>query len=104
MKTVVHRMSTEILAEATRLESGWRSDSSGSPEVTSRDIDDATAFIRRAPSQKRTTKAKVCDGVAFAAAFVGGVFGNNIDSAVGSVGFAVCALVGFAAYMNRDST
>ena len=97
----MHRLSVEILAEAARLESGWRSDPSGAPEITSRDIDDATALIRRSPNNRRTTRSKVCDAVAFAAAFVGGVFGNNIDTSVGAIGFAACAFVGVIAYTNR---
>jgi hypothetical protein len=100
---VLSQYAKEVLDEASRLESQWRPDHDGESEITSRDVVDASRFARRSPSSKRSTRDRILDTVAFAAAFIGGVFGNNITTPVGAVGFAACALVGIIAYTNRSS-
>lgn len=98
---VLSQHASEIMDEASRLESRWRTDENGEPEITSRDIADAAVVARRSPNKRRSVKAKNCEVIAFGAAFIGGVFGNSITTPVGAVGFAVCALVGVTAYTNR---
>ena len=99
---VLSEFGNDVIAEAGRLEARWRTDSAGEPEITSRDVTDAATISHRAPPTKKPdTRYRVLDATAFAAAFVGGVFGNNISTPVGAVGFAVCAFIGVVAFTNR---
>jgi len=101
LEDVLTESGNDVLAEASRLESRWRTDSSGEPEITSRDVADAATIAHRAPTKKANTRFRALDATAFVMAFVGGVFGNNITSPVGAVGFAVCAFIGVIAFTNR---
>jgi hypothetical protein len=98
---LLQQYGSKVLAEASRLESDWRTQGRHQPEITSRDIDDAAVFVQRSPHDTRTTKARTFDTISYIAAFVGGVFGNNITTPVGAVGFAITAAIGFYAYSSR---
>jgi hypothetical protein len=104
LSELVRKYGTEILAEASRLEERWRTDETGEPEITARDVADAAVVVQRTPHVKPTRRGRLLDLTAFAAAFIGGVFGNNIATPVGAVGFAICAGVGIAAYANRGTS
>lgn len=91
----------EILREASRLEERWRTDENGTPEITARDVSDAAIMVQRAPARRKSKQFKLLELFAFSATFIGGVFGNQISTPVGAVGFAICAAVGIAAYANR---
>jgi hypothetical protein len=91
------------LGEAGRLEAEWRSDPGAEPEITARDIADAFRFADRVAPKKLSLRQRVFDVVAFAAAFIGGVFGNAITTPVGAVGFAISVVVGVVAYLNRGA-
>lgn len=90
----------EVLAESSRLEERWRTDGA-EPQITSRDVSDAFVLINRLPKSRKSTRTRVCDTIAFASAFIGGVFGNMISTPQGAIGFSICAFVGVIAYTNR---
>lgn len=94
---IVSNRPARALGEASRLESDWRSDTSATPEITAKDIEDAFRFIERAPAPKKTRFQRICDTVAFMTVFVGGVFTNNIDTPGGAIGFALCAVIAVVA-------
>jgi hypothetical protein len=101
VREVLEARGERALSEAARLESEWRGDPGDQPEITARDVSDAFRLMDRIAPRKKTRRQQSCDVTAFASAFFGGVFGNNISTPVGAVGFAICALIGILAYSNR---
>ncbi|MBE9498332.1 hypothetical protein IHE61_05590 [Streptomyces sp. GKU 257-1] len=67
--------------------------------ITNSMIQEANLLGRRGHIQRRVPKTKhVMQLISYAAAVVAGVFAGNMDTAIGSVGFALSATAGIAAF------
>lgn len=88
----------DVLREAGRLEESLRV-GTGAPMITNSMIQEANLLGRRGHIQRRIPKMKhAMQLVSYAAAVVAGVFAGNMDTATGSIGFAVSATSGIVAF------
>ncbi|MGW1882791.1 hypothetical protein [Streptomyces sp. NPDC001970] len=89
----------DVLREASRLEESLHV-GSGAPMITNSMIQEANLLGRRGHIQRRVPKLKhTMQLVSYAAAVVAGVFAGDLDKATGSIGFAVSATIGIAAFV-----
>ncbi|MEV4189956.1 hypothetical protein [Streptomyces toxytricini] len=88
----------DVLREAGRLEASQHV-GSGAPMITNSMIEEATLLGRRGHIAPRTPKLRhFLQVVSYASAVIAGVFAGKMDTAWGSIGFAVSAVVGIAAF------
>jgi hypothetical protein len=88
----------DVLREAGRLEASLHV-GGGAPMITNSMVQEADLLGRRGHIQRPTPKFKhAMQLVSYAAAVVAGVFAGSMDTATGSIGFAVSATTGIIAF------
>ncbi|MBQ0984929.1 hypothetical protein KBZ10_10450 [Streptomyces sp. F63] len=99
LEACVQRYGEDVLREAERIEASVHL-GPGAPMVTSSMIQEADLVGRRGHIQPRVSKWKTSISVVpYIAAAMAGVFGENIGTPTGSIGFTASVLIGIFTFL-----